>query len=257
VVVLQVSVLATRDSVVVFDEIESPQAREYQGRSVRILRPAIRTPGPPAVAAMLAMILVLSGCTARLGNAGADSTTPSPGNSPLTSSLQSDPVTDETSDALGIAQDSLAERLLADGNVTFAEYERAVLAHLACMNDNGIETRGPIPARAGLVLTWNMKMPRGMPEDAAHAIEDECYRHTLEGVELVYIDSVRPDEKTQAELVQLLLDCLVESGMDLEAGLSERELVEATMDEVRTIDVASESTRACLKQFAPSVVFSD
>jgi len=145
--------------------------------------------------------------------------------------------------------------VLADGEVSFAEYEASVLAHLACLEDAGVRTSGPNPSNAGLMLTWSMTPPPGMSDDEFLDIEARCLSESLDVVEEVYAESIRPDERMLQEYAENLRVCLNDAGADLEEGLTEQEIIPRMLEltDRGESGVTSVEMFACFDLYALSV----
>jgi hypothetical protein len=68
--------------------------------------------------------------------------------------------------------------ILEDGSVSADEYERAVLATLQCLDDEGVPRSEPERAGAGATLRWRYTVGP-YPDEAKAAMEaayDECFK---------------------------------------------------------------------------------
>ena len=104
--------------------------------------------------------------------------------------------------------------ILSDGVVTYAEYERSVLASIACMREAGLEVVGPQPAQNGQLLMYSYG---GTPDleglKAAESEADRCYRDHEEYVIHLYLAGIRPTWTELEERTTGYARCLVEAGL--------------------------------------------
>lgn len=103
--------------------------------------------------------------------------------------------------------------LLSDGDLTYAEYERAVLAQVQCMEDAGYEANGPMPSR-GHQIVYDYEAVKGDP-DALVSTFDDCYSQYLDVVEPVWAYLHQPTEQEKFDEIQSLSACLFEAGSDV------------------------------------------
>ncbi|MGI9609396.1 MAG: hypothetical protein ACR2NL_03780 [Acidimicrobiia bacterium] len=102
----------------------------------------------------------------------------------------------ESTDApLDLNAGSYQEELLVDG-VTFAEYERAVLDTMSCIESKGMEVLGPYPEGGGLALSFDYGgWPDGTPTEELVRADfqfSECAGEFLTDVEDAYYESLQP-----------------------------------------------------------------
>ena len=116
--------------------------------------------------------------------------------------------------AQSIASSSQFQReLLSDGRLTYEEYERAVLATVQCVKDNGIEIAKEIHSAPGKRIAF--EFVGGTTEDErarASAVYEDCYREFEETVDLVWAEQNAPDEKTLELARDALAQCLRAGG---------------------------------------------
>ncbi len=140
--------------------------------------------------------------------------------------------------------------VLADGEVTFEEYEASVLATIACLQDAGIRTTGPKPAHAGRMLSWTLSPPEGMADEEFFAAESACLTEYLSVVETAWLEAARPDEQTMVEYAAKLTECLNDAGAELEAGLTEIEILKVVLGGNSPWDIPRSRLEPCLTAYA-------
>ncbi len=124
----------------------------------------------------------------------------------------------DTDDASASAGASLYQQdLLADG-VTYAEYERATLDTMSCLEREGIRVYGPYSEQGGRSLSFDYG---GLDIDASpqqfqaeQAAFEGCFKEHLDQVARVYAESV---ELTETELQERELNrrrCVRDRGFD-------------------------------------------
>jgi len=105
--------------------------------------------------------------------------------------------------------------LLADG-VTWAEYEKATVDLVECMEEQGVPTVGPY--QSGSVLNYEFgSMAANASEaesDRVMQIHNECYDEHLSVVRFAYLDSIAPSEEEAAEIQRKRRECARELGFD-------------------------------------------
>lgn len=133
------------------------------------------------------------------------------------------------------------ERLIADGRVSFSEYEEAFFAAVQCTSDAGVAVDPPQLSPDGIQYATTFD---NVPVDGRQAGEiwEECHREYLELVELMYIDSVAPTLEEQLAQLQEIADCLGDLGLTVGNPTSPSDLVV-------TANVMPESKELC---FPPS-----
>ncbi len=104
------------------------------------------------------------------------------------------------------------EAILHDGAVTSAEFESAVLATIACLEERGVvivefEIRGG---------GWSLAYESG-PEDstAADQIYEDCYEERLVFVEEGYLAGFDPPPEAIEAGRRAMVECLQEAGVDI------------------------------------------
>lgn len=105
--------------------------------------------------------------------------------------------------------------IVADGEVTAAEYERAVLATKRCIEDEGFAVEGPTLAANGVLL--DLVIVNG-GEDAdgnsrVRPVYDRCSGEFLEPVSMVYAEQQVPSEEERREQLASLVTCFEDAGV--------------------------------------------
>ena len=168
------------------------------------------------------MALTLAGCVG-----GGEATEPSGLDTAVTVGLDDPRVTTLPT----VPSDSLQAEILADGEVSNAEMERALLAVVACVRDGGYraELTGFVP---GDGWTFEVGAESAEEADRAEARFTLCSARFLSDVEAIYLAA---NSLTEAEIEQrnrAILECLAAEGLDVEGMSSVGEfLVEALDDE--------------------------
>lgn len=106
------------------------------------------------------------------------------------------------------------QKALEDYKVTAAEYEQAVLAAKACMEDGGLMVSGPTPTAGGVILQLSFD-----GEGFNERYMDMCVEEHLNAIEWVWIDQNLPTESGRQNMIEELFSCLERDGIDI-AGLS-------------------------------------
>lgn len=114
--------------------------------------------------------------------------------------------------------------LLADGELTPAEYERAVLAQVGCMEDAGYVAIGPVPSR-GHQIVYNFGAGKSDP-DALGTTYDDCYARYLDVVEPVWAYLHQPTEQEKQAEIHVLSSCLSDAGADVPGSPTYSELLD-------------------------------
>lgn len=121
--------------------------------------------------------------------------------------------------ALPNASEFQAE-ILEDGEVTFEEYERSVLATLACAKEAGLEVMGPDLDPDGIRYDY---LYRGvdangdlLPDSVVLGRFDGCYARYGERVDSVYFaQHVESFGDAPIEIKEAYADCLAGHGIDI------------------------------------------
>jgi hypothetical protein len=99
---------------------------------------------------------------------------------------------------------------LADGVLTYAEYEAAVLATIACAEDAGLTiVERPHPDPSGKTLRYSLSL--GLDLERGSAIHRECYVEHLAAINVLWSAQNTPSQEVLAEARQSLDACLREA----------------------------------------------
>lgn len=145
---------------------------------------------------------------------------------------RSDPTVRPTPDPVGTASgsaatvaaiepDELAEEILADGDVTAAEMERALLAAVQCIRARGFDATYEFRPRIG----WSFSVATGTSDefselgDLAERALDECEGRYVMPLGSTYLALHGRSEAELEEAKQELRRCMKESGVDVPEGL--------------------------------------
>lgn len=134
--------------------------------------------------------------------------------------------------------------ILADGEVTTAEYERAVFATQDCVEAKGWRTGDLEVGLDGHTLSFAVIWPTASDPDREHELSDtaasafeECASELLDQVEVAYMQSQRPVGRERFEMGQQLVACLQSAGIDgVPVGVTEAELVETIVAHERGLE---------------------
>jgi predicted dehydrogenase len=117
-----------------------------------------------------------------------------------------------TTDAPG-SQTDFQEAALADGVVTFAEYERAMLATIECLRDGGVEVTDATPV-PGDRLTFEFYSGDD-DREAVRAAYQDCYERFAVAIDRAWATANAPTEEELQEARQALAECLRDAGEDV------------------------------------------
>ncbi|MEX1103998.1 MAG: hypothetical protein WED87_07095 [Dehalococcoidia bacterium] len=99
---------------------------------------------------------------------------------------------------------------LADGVVTYVEYEAAVLATIACAEDAGLTiVEQPHPDPSGKTLRYGLSV--GFDLERGSAIHRECYVEHLAAINILWSAQNTPSQEIFAEARRSLVECLSEA----------------------------------------------
>jgi hypothetical protein len=141
--------------------------------------------------------------------------------------------------------------LLADGTVTFAEYERATLATIDCLEDAGLVVDGPYPRNG--VDTRFLEFSYGFDEIPSDQLEftnqrmvaagDACEREFRFDVARVweYQHLLTPEERERQRV--LLIDCLQVAGVDIADSATDEDIY------LLSADPGNEAIRRCREAY--------
>jgi len=114
--------------------------------------------------------------------------------------------------------------ILADGTVTFDEYERAVLETISCTRAAGVDVGDLQLDDSGIFYDYRI-YPRNMSDDEALAIHDECYSKNLSVVNLVWAEQNElSGTQREAELARVK-SCLRDAGVDVDDDANAEDLM--------------------------------
>lgn len=110
------------------------------------------------------------------------------------------------------ATSDAVKKKLADGVITFTEYESAVLSMLSCVKDTGasIRQRDPVLSSRGL-YTWGIswQISKGDLSDEVFA----CEQRELGIIDLLWKEHVAPSEQDVQHAMKEMASCLSSSGL--------------------------------------------
>mgnify|MGYP006915173715 CR=1 FL=1 len=111
-----------------------------------------------------------------------------------------------------MATSEAVKKKIADGVITFTEYESAVLSMLSCVEDAGasIRQRDPVLSSRGL-YTWGIswQISKGDLSDKVFA----CEQRELGIIDLLWKEHVAPSEQEVQQAMQEMAACLSSSGL--------------------------------------------
>ncbi len=165
------------------------------------------------------------------------------------------PPTDDTalrSGRLAGNSTGFQREILADGIVTRAEYERAIAATIACMQQQGLAVTGPLEINAGRFLGYVVGLgpdegPGGAPSDTFESVQTLCEATYLDGIAAAWIVQQQPTG-SEAEAVRIdYVECLRERGLDIDSN--------ASIDSFESDPtfVADRRARPCIEQYSTNV----
>lgn len=110
------------------------------------------------------------------------------------------------------ATSEAVKKKVADGVITFAEYESAVLSMLSCVEDAGasVRQRDPVLSSRGL-YTWGIswQISKGDLSDKVFA----CEQRELGIIDLLWKEHVAPSEQEVQQAMKEMASCLSGSGL--------------------------------------------
>lgn len=122
--------------------------------------------------------------------------------------------------------------VLADGEVTAAEYRRAIDAHAACINESGFEATEPHLAADGLIWQIGVSATSESQDVAVQAVLDGCYDQYVDDVEREYFQANVPTGAERDALFEKLIGCLADVGVNGVTRLdTEEEIVRAIAEQ--------------------------
>lgn len=146
--------------------------------------------------------------------------------------------------------------MLADGVVTYAEYERAALAEIDCIKKAlpGVRVDGPHATQGDHpILEYTLEVVGDVPVDEETRFEEsqaKCHRTYLSDVGSVWaIEDVPSEEERKALLVDLGA-CLSRAGLDL----PEKTELDDISDALDDAGEMSDEAGACMEQHGSVLV---
>lgn len=135
---------------------------------------------------------------------------------------------------------TLQREMLADGEVTFDEYERAFTAGVECMRAEGFDVRGPLRYPEGGISVAAGHDPRNelglLAYDITSAedqrwsdVNQRCQVQWYYMVERVYLRQFAPTEEDIRAWLERAWDCAAASGLAVSDPPTEQEAVNAVM----------------------------
>ncbi len=121
---------------------------------------------------------------------------------------------------------------LADGQVTFAEYERAVLATVECLKGGGLTVDGPQARDGGRFLDFSFgaqQLPGESSGDAdkrIRAISDRCDREYRLDIDRLWVQQHLLTTQQRDEQRTQLITCLRDAGAPIKGDASEQDIFE-------------------------------
>lgn len=113
------------------------------------------------------------------------------------------------------------QELLADGQVTFVEYERATNEMVRCLTEKGVPASEPRPALAPGFLTYGVFEPAVTEAaDLVSSAREACERRFGSVVFAVYFAQHIPTGAQLQKEKQALIDCANEAGLAIEKSES-------------------------------------
>lgn len=131
---------------------------------------------------------------------------------------------------------ALQDEVFADGQVTFGEYERAMVASVGCMRDEGFNVEGPLRYPDGPLLVEPGVDPRHRLTLLARSVTDDqrwgevngrCQAQWSYAIEQVFLRQFTP---TQAEIrawLERAWACLREKGVPLSNPPTEEDAMQS------------------------------
>ncbi len=142
--------------------------------------------------------------------------------------------------------------MLADGQVTFAEYEQAIASEVSCLRAEApsVVVRGPYPDPASdKLLAYDATL-----EGAARDLEVErrferaqasCHRRYADDIGVIWAAQDAPSEEQRRTMLRGLAECLAGEGLRISAEPDMDELAAALPSD----GSASDGVEACLERY--------
>ncbi|VAW09650.1 hypothetical protein MNBD_ACTINO02-2507 [hydrothermal vent metagenome] len=140
------------------------------------------------------------------------------------------PVTQAALDAMPEAQAAA----VADGTVTESEFERAILALVACLEESGVEVTDFSTKAGSWSIAYASVDEESLQEDAIYL---DCYSTHVQDVESYYFAERQPSAEEDAVQHEVdrtfMIGCLQRAGVDVadDAGMEEINSVGIVQDE--------------------------
>ncbi|WNM24696.1 hypothetical protein [Demequina capsici] len=145
--------------------------------------------------------------------------------------------------AVGAGVDQTQIDALADGSVTFDEYEQAIRATITCMRDAGIEVdddqvdyHRPFPE---IPYTFAGEVEGVLDGDQTLAVADGCIETYSQYVDMAYQTDAAAQEAIDAYFVQVrdeFIACLEDQGQTVDPDATDDELRQAAVAAMATFD---------------------
>lgn len=105
---------------------------------------------------------------------------------------------------------SFQRSLLADGQVSFSEYQRSVRRTVSCLKERGHVIEGPWPSDRGKLLRYQFSVPNMTDEISASIDKDqqECAAEFLDETEWVYVQQIIPRGTTREVMKREFAECV-------------------------------------------------
>ena len=146
--------------------------------------------------------------------------------------------------------------MLADGVVTFAEYERATVAEIDCITEAlpSVKVDGPRATQSDHpTLEYTLEVVGDVPATEEANFEEaqaECHTRYLSDVGAVWATQDIPSEEERKSLLGDLRDCLVGAGVDL----PENAELDDVADALDTSGSGSGGVVACIEKYGSVLV---
>ncbi len=142
------------------------------------------------------------------------------------------------------------QNVLADGEVSFAEYEQAIDAAIGCMRDQGSTVIGPTPIMDGRYINYCVQLAPGVDADI-ELCETEFLSFVLPVWSLQQVPSGDEAERVRDEYSA----CVREAGLDVPEGATLADIEdivgEAVGPNLSTEDL--ERLRGCIERYSNQV----
>jgi len=131
---------------------------------------------------------------------------------------------------------------LLEGGVTWAEYERAVIDMLACIEDQGVPTVGPYESGSGLDYEiGSVDMTASDAEfERVSQVHDECYEEHFSVVNDAYYEGIAPSEEEYLEIERNRRACARELGFDAPDDMSREDFYDIVAENVDKLNMCFE-----------------